>query len=401
MAAASPTLDSEVDFGLDLRPAAPLLPGEAFHRELARLREASRLPRVRFGGAVTPLVTRYEDLDAAFRNDQELPAGPTYAMSIEPCQGVTFESVDGPEHNALRALTTRGLRARPVSRFAQERMPALAHRVIDGFAGRGEADLVRDFTARFPFLVFGLRMGLPLERADRFMDWAFDILSYPIDHAAGTAAAAALTRYTRPVLAERRARPQDDLLSMMAHAEHRGRRLDDEEILAHVRALFSAGATTTHHGLGNTLFAVLSHPELLERLRAEPARIGAAVDEMLRWEPPLGVLPRLAPRAAHVAGEEVAAGTLLLFGIASASRDPAVYPEPDRFDPERRPRRLLTFGFGSHHCPGAHLARAQIAVGLRALLERLPGLRLSHPDEALPQGTVMRGPRRLDVVFDA
>ncbi len=393
--------DSEVDFGLDLRPAAPLLPGAAFHREMARLRAAHRLPLVRFSGALMPLITRYDDLDAAFRNDAELPAGPTYAASIEPCQGVTFESVDGPEHTALRQLTTRGLRAGPVARFAESRMPALAHQVIDAFAGRGEAELVRDFTARFPFLVFGARLGLPLDEAGRFLDWAFDILSYPVDHAAGLAAAAELTAYTRPVLAERRARPRDDLLSMMVQAEWRGRRLTDEEILSHVRALFSAGATTTHHGLGNTLFAVLSHQELLEGLRSEPQRIGAAVDEMLRWEPPLGLLPRLAPRAAHVAGEEVPAGTLLLFGIASASRDPAVYPEPDRFDPERRPRRLLTFGFGSHHCPGSHLARAQIAVGLRALLERLPGLRLARPEEALPQGTVMRGPRALDVLFDA
>ncbi len=393
--------ESDVDFGLDLRPAAPLLPGEAFHRELARLREGSRLPRVRFGGAVVPLITRYEDLDAAFRNDTELPAGPTYAASIEPCQGVTFESVDGPEHNALRALTTTGLRAKPIARLAETRIPAHAHRAIDAFASRGEADLVRDFTARFPFRVFGDCVGLPPEHAEHFMDWAFDLLSYPVDHETGLAAAAALTEVTRPVIAERRAKPADDLISRMAHAEHRGRRLTDEEILSHVRALFSAGATTTHHGLGNTLFAVLSHPELQEQLRAEPSRIPAAVDEMLRWEPPLGVLPRLVPHEAHVAGERLPAGTLLLFGIASASRDPAVYPDPDRFDLERRPKRLLTFGFGSHHCPGAHLARAQIAVGLRALLERLPRLRLARPEEALPQGTVMRGPRALDVVFDA
>lgn len=391
---------SEVDFGLDLRPAAPLLPGHAFHEEMARLRSAHRLAPVRFGGGIARLITRYDDLDAAFRNDQELPAGPTYAASIEPCQGVTFESVDGPEHTALRQLSTRGLHARPVARFAEQVMPALAHRVIDEFAGRGKADLVEAFTARFPFLVFGARMGLPLDEADRFMDWAFDILGFPVDAQQGRKAAAELTAYVEPILADRRQAPEDDLLSSMAHAERGGRRLTDEEILSHVRALFSAGATTTHHGLGNTLFAALSHPDLLARLRAEPELVPAAVDEMLRWEPPLGMLPRVAPFEATVAGERVPAGTLLLFGIAAANRDPAAYASPDRFDPERGAKRLLTFGFGSHYCPGTHLAKAQIAVGLRALLERLPGLRLEDEAAAVPQGTVMRGPRCLPVRFD-
>jgi cytochrome P450 len=391
---------SEIDFGLDLRPAAPLLPGEEFHRELARLRAAHRLAPVRFGGAVLPMVTRFEDLDAAFRDDENLPAGPTYAMTIEPCQGVTFESVDGPEHNTLRHLTTRKLRRRPIAEYAEEKLPAIAHRVIDAFAGRGEADLVREFTAVFPFLVFGHRMGLPGDDAQQFMDWAFDILSYPLDHATGRAAAAALTDYTRPILAERRGCPADDMLSSMATAERNGRRLDDEEILSHVRALFSAGATTSHHGLGNTLFAVLRDADAVARLRAEPERIPLAVDEMLRWEPPLGLLPRLAPKDAVVAGQQIEAGTLLLFGIASANRDPAVYENPDRFDLERRPQRLLTFGFGSHYCPGSHLARAQIAVGLRALLDRLPNLRLTAPEAAVPWGTVMRGPRTLPVTFE-
>ncbi len=392
---------SDIDFGLDLRPTAPRLPGPELHTELARLREGYRVAPVNFGGMVMHLVTRFEDLDACFRDDEGLPAGPTYAMTVEPCQGVTFESLDGEEHHTLRDLSTRGLRRRPSARYAAVGLPQLADLVIDRFAARGEGDLVADFTAVFPFLVFADRMGLPFDAADRFMDWAFDILSYPIDHTRGLASAAELTDYLEPVLQQRRLEPESDLLSSMCTAERHGRQLTDEEIRSHVRALFSAGATTSYHGLGNTLYALLTHPEAMDTLRADPDQTGGAVDEMLRWEPPLALLPRLAPRATEVAGHSVPAGTMLLFGIASANRDPAVYRQPEVFDATRRPTRLLTFGFGSHHCPGAHLARAQITVAVDRLLARLPHIELTDIGAAQPTGTVMRGPAALPVTWQA
>jgi cytochrome P450 len=388
---------SSVDFGLDLGPGDTRLPGPALHTELARLRADHRLAPVDFGGMVMHLVTRFDDLDACFRDDEGLPAGPTYAMTVEPCQGVTFESVDGPEHHALRDLTTRGLRRRAVERYAAGVLGELCDSVIDRFAHRGEADLVAEFTSVFPFLVFADRMGLPFDEADRFMAWAFDILSYPVAPDTGLAAAAELTGYLEPVLQSRRTDPRDDLLSSMCHAERDGRRLTDEEVRSHVRALFAAGATTSYHGLGNTLYALLVHPGAADELRADPDLTGAAVDEMLRWEPPLALLPRLAPHDTEVAGHSVPAGTMLLFGIASANRDPAVHEHPDDFDIHRRPTRLLTFGFGSHHCPGAHLARAQIIVAARRLLARLPDLVLADGGAAMPTGTVMRGPRALPV----
>ena len=390
---------SEVDFGLDLRPDAARLPGPALHAELARLRESHRLAPVDFGGFVMQLVTRFDDLDACFRDDEGLPAGPTYAMTVEPCQGVTFESLDGTEHHALRDLSTRGLRLRPIDQYAAGGLAELTDAVIDRFATRGEGDLVADFTAVFPFLVLADRLGLPFDAADRFMDWAFDILSYPIDRERGMASAAELTAYLEPVLQSRRSDPADDLLSSMCTAERDGRRLTDEEVRSHVRALFAAGATTSYHGLGNTLYALLAHPTALEELRADPELTGAAVDEMLRWEPPLALLPRLAPHDTDVAGHAVPAGTMLLFGIASANRDPAVHDRPDVFDITRRPTRLLTFGFGSHHCPGSHLARAQITVAVDRLLARLPGLTLTDVEAALPAGTVMRGPVALPVTW--
>ena len=395
------SVSDTIDLALPLAGDAPLLPGDEFHRLMRALREEAAMATVSFLGAPCRIVTRYAELDAAFRDDEGFPAGPTYATTIEPCQGVTFESLDGPEHHLLRALTTRELRARPIERYAERHVGAIADRVIDDLLAEsdGGTDLVATFTKRFPFLVFGHRMGLPEDRADEYHRWSFDLLGYPGDNATGLAAAAELTAYIEPVLAERRGCPADDMISSMVTAEKDGRTLDDEEIRSHVRAIFAAGAATTHHGIGNTLYSLLSHPEALERLRADPTLVPAAVDEMLRWEPPLGVLPRIAPFDTVVAGEEVPAGTFVLMGIASANRDPAVHDDPDRFDIDRRPARVLTFGFGSHHCPGTHLAKAQIVIGIRHLLERLPRLELADPVAAQPSGAVMRGPRTLPVEF--
>lgn len=390
---------SGADFGLDLSPSDLRLPGEELHRELGALREAHRLAPVKFGAMVMYLVTRYDDLDACFRNDEEIPAGPTYAMSVEPCQGVTFESLDGPEHNVLRDLTTGGLRRRPVERYAARRLVGLCDSVIDRFVGHAAADLVAEFTSVFPFLVFADRMGLPLDEADRFMEWAFDILSYPVAPQKGIQSASELTRYLEPVLQARRAEPADDLLSMMCAAQRSQRSLTDEEIRSHVRALFSAGATTSYHGLGNSLYALLNHPAAVAAVREDLSLVEAAIDEMLRWEPPLALLPRLVSSDFELAGFEIPAGTMLLFGIASANRDPRVHRHPNEFDVHREPTRVLTFGFGSHHCPGSHLAKIQIGVAIRRLLERLPGLHLVDARGSLPTGTVMRGPRRLSVAW--
>ncbi len=390
---------SEVDLAFSLTPDQPLLPGAEFHDLLARLRAEHRLAPVRFMGAEMGLITRFDDLDAAFRDDERFPAGPTYAHTIEPCQGFTFESCDGPEHHTLRDLTTRELRSRPVARFAEERIGAIAHDTIDRFAGRVEVDLVAEFTSVFPFVVFAERMGLPSADARTYYRWAFDILGYPADNATGLAAAAALTSHVEPTLEARRSCPAEDLLSSMVTADNRGRRLDDEEILSHVRALFSAGSATSHHGLGNTLYALLTHPETAQRLRTERDLLPAAVDETLRWEPPIGVLPRLASVDVELAGESVAAGSMVLMGIASANRDETIYERPHEFDPAREAGRLLTFGFGSHYCPGSHLAKAQIVAGVDALLDRFSSIELIDPTDSAPCGTVMRGPRHLRVAL--
>jgi cytochrome P450 len=152
--------------------------------------------------------------------------------------------------------------------------------------------------------------------------------------------------------------------------------------------------------VSNALFALLTHPEQLEVVLAEPeVELPWAVEEVLRWESPVSMEPRRAPTATTWFGQSIDAGARLLFGIAAANRDPAHFDEPDHFDVERRPQPIMTFGIGPHFCLGAHLARAELAGALAVLLSRLPGLTLVDPDATRIAGTVLRGPERLPVRF--
>ncbi|MDP6298996.1 MAG: cytochrome P450, partial [Acidimicrobiales bacterium] len=390
-----------VDFGpsISLEAESGLFPGESFHDCLRSLRDSGPVVPAAILGIPCHLITRYAELESAFSDNDGFPAGPTYAASIEPCQGVTFESTDGDEHNTLRSLATQALRARPIGRFADSDIAPIADALIDDFLDDGGGDLVELFTSKFPFYVFGRRMGLPDDLRDEYYRWSFDILGFPRNPQLGLSAAAELTSYVEPVLTQRRQCPSDDMLSSMIISEKGGRSLTNEEILSHVRAIFAAGASTTHHGLGNTLYALLTNDEAMKRLRATPEMIPLAVDEMLRWEPPIGVLPRLVPFDTVVAGENLSVGEIVLMGIASANRDERMYTNPDVFDVEREPQRVLTFGLGSHHCPGTHLAKAQISVGIERLLARLPNLHSTNLEISQPVGCILRGPISLPVAW--
>jgi cytochrome P450 len=187
-----------------------------------------------------------------------------------------------------------------------------------------------------------------------------------------------------------------------------GRKLEDEEIHSHIRLLFPTGGETTHGALGNLLSAALRLPEIWDALRSQPSLAGAAVQESLRWETPIAVLPRLsAPTEHQFRGIRMPADSWVLFAMAAANRDPSVFPNPDRFDIARfEPgpsnsapsiNESLTFGRGVKACPGMHLARKNMEIALQVLLERLPSLELIDHDAALPRRTVLRCPAALRV----
>jgi cytochrome P450 len=187
---------------------------------------------------------------------------------------------------------------------------------------------------------------------------------------------------------------------VLATTEIDGERLTDEEIFSFIRLLFAAGTDTTFYGLGNALYALLTHPDQLEAVVADPAAtLRGTVEESLRWESPVSMEPRRAPTATTWFGQEIEAGARLLFGISAANRDPSMFAEPDRFDITRHPEPIMTFGIGAHFCLGAHLARAEIIGALGVILGRMRDLRLMDAEDTAIGGTVLRGPNRLRVSF--
>lgn len=384
----------EIDFALDD------LPGRELHDALAGFRSRGPVVRTKFVGMPAWIIADYQALASAFRDSEVFPPHRTYEIGIEGVVGRTFISMEGREHLTFRKLAMPAFRSRAVEQYERDGLAELAHELVDRLEKVSAPDLVADFAARFPYLVITRVLGLPRTREDEFHDWAHALLRFRDDAARAKAAEAELTSVLAPIVESRRSEPLGDVISELVQAEADGRRLTDEEIHAHVRLLFPTGGETTHGTLGNLLFAVLTEPGVWDQLVAQPSRVEAAVDEILRWESSIAVLPRMtASQPVSFCGTELPADEWVLFGIAGANRDPRVFPDPDRFDLDRSVGEALTFGPGVKSCPGMHLARKNLTVALQVLVERLPGLRLLERESALPRRAVLRSPDELRVAW--
>ncbi|MEZ4216451.1 MAG: cytochrome P450 [Myxococcota bacterium] len=387
-----PDLDA-IDFAVDA------LPGDALHAALHAFRARGELAATRFAGRPALVIAGRAALEEAFVDEHAFPGHRMYAASLEPAIGATFISDPDPERHLLfRKLATPAFRSRAVASYEASGLEALADELVDRFEEREELDLVAEFTARFPYLVISRLLGLPRDRESEFHAWALALLGHRDDPQTSTAARTALTAYLEPILEERRRAPQDDVISELLRAEVDGRRLRDEEIVSHVRLLFPTGGETTHGSLGNLLSALLLHEGAWDRLARDPGAIPRAVAEGLRYDTPIAVLPRLSrSEPVRFRGVDVPPDTWVLFAIAGANRDPAVVPDPDRFDPAREPAPHLVFGRGPKSCPGLHLARRNMTVALEVLVRRLPRLALVDREAAAPRRSVLRAPTALRV----
>jgi cytochrome P450 len=387
------------------------LPGPDFARDLHSLRrQGPVVPASALGGALAIFyIVGYEALAEAFRDGERFPPHHAYQIISQPFIGETFMSMGPDRHRLWRPAMTPAFRRAAVEQLADAELAQVAHELIDRFEATARGDLVRSFTRLFAFAIICRQLGLPRDQEDEFYGWSMDLMFGGRDLQKSRAADAKLTAFVRPVLEARRREPRDDVISswLDAHVqgESGGEAISDTAILAHIRLFFTAGATTTSDALGNLVHALLSHRDRAEIWRgcAEvPARCDDAVQELLRWNPPVAAQPRFSRPDAEIEffGRDMGPNSSVLFGIAAANRDPDVYPDPDRFDIDRRPKELLTFGPGLRTCPGMHLARKNLRIALGVLSERLPALRLIDPDACAPRGVLLRGPGSLPARWD-
>jgi cytochrome P450 len=309
--------------------------------------------------------------------------------------------MDQPEHRPHRTLVSQAFRNKMLAHWEHDLIRVVIDELIDGFAGRGQAELVRQFTFAFPVQVIAHILGLPRRDYQKFQRWSIELLSVSRNWDRGMAASMALKQYFAEVLEDRRRHPRDDLISDLSVAELDGQRLTDEEIFSFLRLLLPAGVETTYRSSGNLLHGLLTNPEQLHAVYQDRSLIPQAIEEGLRWEPPILFIIRQATADAVCAGAAIPAGAIINLCVGSANRDESRYPEPDRFDLFREPQLHMSFGFGPHMCLGMHLARMETRVAIGALLDRLPGLRLD-PDVEAPyvQGSAFRSPPALYVRFD-
>jgi cytochrome P450 len=390
----APTLD-QVDFALGGHV-------EDLHGVLRALREQGPVARVRYFGEPAWIFTTFDAVESAYRDDDLFPAAAAFKEMTEPVLGRNLQCMHGEEHKRNRMLVSPYFRLRVMPGQVQPILEEVANQIIDQFAGRGHAELVEDFNRRFPGEVICRLVGIPPDKSVDLQHLAHRLLSFPSDPDGAIDARHEITHMLEPLAELRREKPLDDLMSMLATTEIEGESLTDEEIFSFIRLLFGAGTDTTFFGLGNALYALLTNPDSLARVLADPdEEVRWAIEESLRWESPVSMEPRRAPTDTEWFGQKIDAGSRLLFGIAAANRDPSRFDDPDRYDASRRPESIMTFGIGPHFCLGSHLARAELATALRIILDRLGDLRLVDPDAARVGGTVLRGPNQLPVTFRA
>ncbi len=308
--------------------------------------------------------------------------------------------VDGARHRRLRGLVSKAFTPRRVEAL-RPRIEALVEELLERAAGRGELDVVRELAQPFPAIVIAELLGVPAADRARFRAWS-EVLAELLDPLSGRGgleppvrATRELAAYFRDLLAARRREPRDDLLSAMIAAEEEGERLAEVELVALASLLLVAGHETTANLIGNAVLLLLRHPGERKRLQDDLALLPSAVEECLRFEPPVQLTDRAVLEPVELAGVRLEPGMIVGALLAAANRDPERFPDPERFDVARAENRHLAFGLGNHYCLGASLARLQAQVALGVLLARFPDFAGPAEPPGWKPSIVLRGPTSL------
>jgi pimeloyl-[acyl-carrier protein] synthase len=346
------------------------------------------------------IVTRYDDVVVTFRdvahfsNEGRLGRAVEYLSPEQRANFGAFEHhyatkslihSDPPDHTRLRSLLTKAFTPRVVEAM-RPRIQVLVNGLLD--AAPADLDLIRDLASPLPAIVIAEIVGAPVEETGLFRGWADAILAFQGLNRPPVPALERAQRgivemraYLNDLIASRRTQPRDDLLSRMVEAESDNERLSESELLSTCVTLLVAGHETTMSLIGNGMLMLLQNPDQLQQLRDDPGLMTGAIEEMLRIESPVARQPRLIKQDVILGGRLLPQGQIAMQFVNAANRDPAYFPEPDRFDIRRTNNRHIAFGLGVHFCIGAPLARLEGPIAIAEVLRRMPNLRLAN-DEA-------------------
>ncbi|GIU84140.1 MAG: biotin biosynthesis cytochrome P450 [Acidimicrobiales bacterium] len=359
------------------------------------------------------LLTRYADCEAVLR-DPRWSSNPAHIRKPRPIEEASVREamaytgsnvllfMDPPDHTRIRNLVSRNFTPRAVARL-RPRIEQIVDDLLDQAAEKGELEIVGEYGFVVPVTVICELLGVPVEDRERFGPWsqaASRLLDGELDKetmTAGILAAMELINYLNPLIEERRKHPRDDLLSHLVHAEHEEHRLSDQELRALTLLLFVAGHETTMNLIGNGMKALLEHPDQLDRLREDPTLVVTAVEECLRYDGPVHVTGRIPTEDITLAGHTFPKGCQVVTLLAAANRDPAEFPDPDRFDITRHPNHHLAFSKGIHHCLGASLARLEAQIAIGRLVSRFGTIEMITERPRYREHFVLRGLRELRV----
>lgn len=373
----------------------------------------------------TYLITRHADVLAGYRH--RAFTSKNYEWQLEPVFGRSLLQLEGREHARKRALVSPNFRGEGLEAW----MPLVKRNVrqildggvedevlglLDPLEPGQEVDLCDSFAHRLPISVIMAMLDLPREDEKRFLGWYNRMMAFlgnlendQAIHDSGIAARVELREYLAPIIAARRESPGTDLISTLAAAEIEGERLSDEEVATHTTQLLNAGAETTDKTFGSVFRHLLMNRELFERVRDDRSLVTPAISETLRVTPPSQMNARVLSEDVEVAGTTIPSGSTVHLVMASANRDERRFKDSERFDPLREDfnhekafsgsGEHFAFGFGIHACAGAQLAKKELEIGVNALLDKFPDMRLADGFVPVETGVKFRAPLELRVVL--
>jgi cytochrome P450 len=329
-------------------------------------------------------LSRYADVavcyrDPVMRSDKKAEFGPKFGVGTPLYKHHTTSLVfnDPPLHTRVRKLLAAAFTPRALAAL-QPRIEAVVDGLLAEHADKGRMDLVEDFAFRLPVEVICDMLGVPAGERAPFRRYSLAILGAlepvagPERQAAGNAAVAEFSAYLDDLVVERSQRPADDrdVLGTLVHGEVDGERLTHDELVQNCIFLLNAGHETTTNLLGNGLWLLLSFPAELERLRANPALLPSAIEEMLRYDGPIQLNNRRLTAPITLGATTLPEGAFVTLGIGAANRDPRQFADAERFDVGRKPNRHVAFGHGDHACAGMNVARMEARIAFSGLLRR-------------------------------